>query len=303
MGIWGSGTLDNDDAVDWLAELASSDEPSLPSRCVTCLLEDREQGAAEVIAASIGRQQLDLPEIVTEWLDRVGYVASPADLVEAALFVDYVVTQPSEFRDLWEESENSEWLESLKNLKMRLQDRGGGRRRPDPRSGTRHISPLVGDLIKVTTPSGKIAYLQFICDSKFANMIRILPGLFDEALSTTELEHLAAIPDGARTLAQLKDLLNQGHGEIVGNVTVPDEVSSHPALRSLARAIAPHPEGWIINDIDGQTFTDSEFRDLHPDIDTRLLPFDSIPTTKTLLIKIDDRWTPEDGVTSKSLRE
>ena len=79
MGAWGSGSYDNDAALDWIYELQYSDDLSVVTNALCPNLEDEgylevDDGtaiiaAAEVVAALLDKPAADLPEEVAAWVD------------------------------------------------------------------------------------------------------------------------------------------------------------------------------------------------------------------------------------------
>jgi hypothetical protein len=80
MGTWDTKTFDNDDAMDWLAELRETSNLSLFERCLS---PEEVQGyleapecvrilcTAEVLAASRGQSNLEIPKEASEWLKHI----------------------------------------------------------------------------------------------------------------------------------------------------------------------------------------------------------------------------------------
>ena len=132
MGAWGHGSFDNDDAGDWLLELAGADPSFLSSTLAEALREGRyleaptcctALAAAEVVAALGGRPATDLPVEATEWVR--GRPQASGDVVAAARDAVARVRTESELRELWEETEDFEaWLASTGDILERL----GGKR-------------------------------------------------------------------------------------------------------------------------------------------------------------------------------
>jgi hypothetical protein len=134
MGAWGSDSFDNDDAMNWLAELEAEGLPAVGG-AIQAVIELAPEyleasicsaglAAAEVIAALRGRPSASLPSEVQSW---VGVVASEPGgdpgkkLVDnARRAVDLIATN-SELRELWAGSNESEkWRQSVADLQARL---------------------------------------------------------------------------------------------------------------------------------------------------------------------------------------
>ena len=62
-----------------------------------------------------------LPKVLQDWIERIGAGPSPALLAKARAAVRKIRDEPSELRELWEESDDFQgWLASLDGLLGRL---------------------------------------------------------------------------------------------------------------------------------------------------------------------------------------
>jgi len=130
MGAWAAGSFDNDDAGDWVWELADAEDTSILeeafSRIIDCdgYLEapDCSIGiaAAEVVAALSQRPAGTLPDEVVAFVARIG--SPPLDeLISSALRALQRVRTKSELQELWDESDSSsQWHEAVAELESRL---------------------------------------------------------------------------------------------------------------------------------------------------------------------------------------
>jgi hypothetical protein len=129
MGAWAAGSFDNDDAGDWVWELADADTSILQeafSRVTDC--EDYLEApdcsigiaAAEVVAALRKRPAPKLPDEVAAFVTRIGTPPS-AELVSSALSALKRITTKSELQELWDESDSrAEWHQAVAELESRL---------------------------------------------------------------------------------------------------------------------------------------------------------------------------------------
>jgi hypothetical protein len=130
MGAWGAESFENDDAMDWVAELQGEGLPATGSaiQAVIELADDYLEApicsaglaAAEVLAALRGRPAASLPDDVLEWVRR--YPGDPgAELTRNAQVAVDAILRKSELRELWEESGEFEaWQNSVGDLQARL---------------------------------------------------------------------------------------------------------------------------------------------------------------------------------------
>src|SRR5215218_9260762 len=110
MGAWGLESFENDDAMDWVAELQREGLPATGGaiQAVIELMDDYLEApvcseglaAAEVLAALRGRPAASLPDEVFEWVRRYPGDPGPELTRNAQLAVDAIVRK-SELRELW----------------------------------------------------------------------------------------------------------------------------------------------------------------------------------------------------------
>jgi len=131
MGVWGAGVFDNDDALDWVYDLADAGKQAHVSAALDVVVRERENhpeisdcriglAAAEIIAALHGDPSPELPEEAEEWIgDEI--LQNDALRVKAEKAVT-VILEDSELKDKWENSTNFEkWKTNLENLLKRLE--------------------------------------------------------------------------------------------------------------------------------------------------------------------------------------
>lgn len=135
MGAWGAGSFENDDALDWAADVKALADLERPFEELTALDEDPEAteepyvdvdlasaviAAAESVAAMMGRIAPDMPEDLQKRLEKLGQ--PDAALVEKAKFAVSRVLMDSELLELWSEDEDdpNEWNIAITGLIDRL---------------------------------------------------------------------------------------------------------------------------------------------------------------------------------------
>lgn len=131
-GAWGVGPFDNDDALDWVAELERAASPKVlisalseigpKSQYVEAPECSIALAAAEVVAAAHGRPSKTLPAEVTAWIGRVRPVIEPELFAHARTAVAFCRDNAqSELRQLWSESKEFQvWLADTADLLARL---------------------------------------------------------------------------------------------------------------------------------------------------------------------------------------
>lgn len=132
MGAWGTGSFENDAAVDWLNELEHSDglNPVTEALAFVANLDLDEYlevdeasaavAAAEIVAALHGHPTYNLPERAQEWLaaHRFEVARDPVNLAVKAVSR---VKADSELKELWDESPDvSDWFAKIDDLLDRL---------------------------------------------------------------------------------------------------------------------------------------------------------------------------------------
>jgi Domain of unknown function (DUF4259) len=135
MGAWGVKSFENDDALDWMGGLETTEDASLLQSTLE-LTANRDLGdddldgsepaeaiaAAEVVAALKGSPAEDLPEEITDWVKKYSIPKSlQTDLAQLALKALGRIRAGSELKELWEETEYAdEWHNEIMALEARL---------------------------------------------------------------------------------------------------------------------------------------------------------------------------------------
>ncbi|MBL8616038.1 MAG: DUF4259 domain-containing protein [Deltaproteobacteria bacterium] len=128
MGAWGTGSFENDDALDFLAGLEEEQDLEVVEDAIDAVIDvdyvDSDAASAavaavEVVAAMLGKAAPRLPKEIAAWARSQG--APEAELVDAAKKALDVVLNKSELRNLWDDSEDADrWAEVIKGLAARL---------------------------------------------------------------------------------------------------------------------------------------------------------------------------------------
>ncbi len=134
MGAWGTGIFENDDVLDWKADLLDSDDIELIEETIEEVLEEEyiesdlasnALGAIEILAALQGKPGKEILNIQSntedlyEWID--AHKGKGKNLISKAKRAIKKIKKDSELQELWEESgEYSSWLNTLNDLESRL---------------------------------------------------------------------------------------------------------------------------------------------------------------------------------------
>jgi|AACY02.3.fsa_nt_gi hypothetical protein len=131
MGTWGSGPFENDDAMDWIADLVAGDDFSDLEEALDEVLDDSGEvdvvdaniavAAVAVLAEFIDPQDSEsLPPELVEWIHSVEEEPDP-ELLEMALeALDAATGEESELTELWEEDEA--WHDMIESLRVRVSE-------------------------------------------------------------------------------------------------------------------------------------------------------------------------------------
>ena len=129
MGAWGHSAFENDDALDWVAELETAEDTSILMAAFEEVLEADEDyieipeasitiAAAEVVAALRGQADPTLPQEVQAWV--AGQENVDVRVVEQARSAVNRVLEDSELKDVWEDSGSDDWKMEVEALLRRL---------------------------------------------------------------------------------------------------------------------------------------------------------------------------------------
>lgn len=129
MGTWGPGSFENDDASDWLAELAFEDDTDFVEETLQDVADadgyieapecQQAIAAAEAVAALNGSPAREVPKEIADWADNLGEAPDEA-LVALAVRAVERVRNDSELKELWMEGDFMEWYEAMDDLLSRL---------------------------------------------------------------------------------------------------------------------------------------------------------------------------------------
>jgi hypothetical protein len=133
VGAWGAGTFENDDAMDWVYELAETDDDTLLVESLHAAARHpkdeylevpicaRALAAAEVVAALTDGIDSVLPDEAREWVRGYTHVIDRRH-VPLALQAIGRIRGDSELKGLWDDSDDEgAWYAVLTQLESRMQ--------------------------------------------------------------------------------------------------------------------------------------------------------------------------------------
>lgn len=133
MAAWGTGSFENDDALDWVSTAADGDLQHVQSALAPVAEPDGEYveagdaaralAAAEAIASLRGAPPDVLPDAVGAWIATLSHEFDETVLAQARAATDRVVTEPSALLDVWAEAGSdvaTAWRAGVAELRERL---------------------------------------------------------------------------------------------------------------------------------------------------------------------------------------
>jgi len=129
VGGWGTGSFENDDAMDWLSRLAAIGPADL-AKIFTQAADDPAYleapaasivvAAGEVLAALNGSPASAPPPAIDEWVKKYRRISTP-ELNALAVRALERVRRDSELKDLWMEADGlNDWTGVIRDLQTRL---------------------------------------------------------------------------------------------------------------------------------------------------------------------------------------
>lgn len=134
MGAWGTGVFENDDVLDWKADLLESEGIELIEGTIEEVLEEEyiesdlasnALGAIEILAALQGKPGEEITnnssytEDLNDWIST--HKGQGKKLISKAKRAIKKIKKDSELKELWEESEEYQtWLKTINDLEDRL---------------------------------------------------------------------------------------------------------------------------------------------------------------------------------------
>ena len=227
MGAWGTGSFDNDDALDFVVRLEHEGRAVIRSALeeVTKLdtgdyLEAPEASAAiaasEVLAAARDGQISRLPQAAQDWLDgHRSRLATPALITLGHRAVERVLTQ-SELKELWEEggdeAQSKAWEEGVRELVARLAAASPVVKAQTPkRPKVRKLKIAPGAVLRVDLDHQWHSY---------ARILQRMPmiAFYDCRVSTPEEDLLAIVNRPVLFVLAVGGRAHKGHWPVIGHV-------------------------------------------------------------------------------------
>lgn len=121
MGAWGHLPFENDDALDWLAELETQGAVAVQHALERAIAgkgdvesSSRAVAAAAIVALSAGWTDEDVPNDAAEWAAE--HADAARHLAPQALEALRTIRRANELSDLWFEDDAEEWTTSIATL-------------------------------------------------------------------------------------------------------------------------------------------------------------------------------------------
>lgn len=131
MGAWGTGSFENDTALDWCYNLEDSSDTKILWDAIEAVLQEEyldadiaveALAALEVAAGLKGRKGKEIPQEVEKWLEENSALRLPDNFyIRADLVLNRIIGSESELNELWEESDSyQEWKKTVSELQSRI---------------------------------------------------------------------------------------------------------------------------------------------------------------------------------------
>lgn len=130
MGIWGTGPFENDDAMNWVADLVETEDLSALEEAFDEIIEGAEDitlldahvalAAVAILAEFIDPQDASVPPEVLEWLREIEEDIDPEFLELAIEALDAIATSESPLAQ--EHEDDEDWDDMIEALKVRVQE-------------------------------------------------------------------------------------------------------------------------------------------------------------------------------------
>ncbi len=117
MGAWSSGIFDNDEALDWLDELCTSDGTDLLGEAFASATTDYLEApegcrilcAGAALAVALGHEVKDAPDLLKIWAAGLFDEDIRALLPDARAALARVLAEGSELKELWQEGDGADY--------------------------------------------------------------------------------------------------------------------------------------------------------------------------------------------------
>jgi len=129
MGAWGVQAFENDDAMDFAADLVDADSLDVVATSFEAIVPGEyleapdcciALAAAEVVAALRGSTGTSLPQDVSAWARSTALRPDDA-LLDAARQAVGRIGERSELKELWQDSDHFDvWMQAVRDLETRL---------------------------------------------------------------------------------------------------------------------------------------------------------------------------------------
>lgn len=130
MSVWGPGSFENDDAINWVLELGAYADDSPIINALNSVIEHDSDpleasdcsvviAAAEVVAAQMGKPVTNCPEAVKVWIK--GRSTPSSTITTKARQVTRMILVDSQLKNVWKGTHDFEaWQASVEDLLSRL---------------------------------------------------------------------------------------------------------------------------------------------------------------------------------------
>ncbi len=279
MGAWGYGPMENDEALEWMANNVEAPLVTTIRNALQELLDAQESDdikkleAGAAIALFIGL--LTYSEKGAFEFPNISYLASSEKLWDTGMKVIEKLLEDERWLSNWTEPDLKK--KSLNELLMALQN-----------SKKKNIKAEIGDVIELNTSKGMV-YLHCIHEHPdYGLLFRVLPGFYrsrpDRLIDLSEKQELFFV------FLDLDDAFTNYGASVVGHLSIPEHCKSFPTFKIGAKDIPTGKTRWWL--WDGK----HEWRVDQLDEDQRKLSVGGVWSTSLLVKRLIQGWTPSDEV-------
>jgi hypothetical protein len=155
------------------------------------------------------------------------------------------------------------------------------------------IVPSEGEILEATLLSEKSVYVQYLCQGRLGQCVRVLDGVYEKPLATEDLAELNLRLEAFVSQCPWKVLKRTPGVRSRGTYPIPIALQGPIVIRNAPPSETPRGDLYSIGDRRGIRGRDV-LRE-RPDIDLRQAPLSSCPSVSLFLKRIELGWTPSVG--------
>jgi hypothetical protein len=154
----------------------------------------------------------------------------------------------------------------------------------------RTVRPVLGDVVEIRLSSG-FAYAQYVNHHKqfYGELIRILPGTFEEQLTDEEVPDLCKRTELYYCFYPLNAAIRAGHVRIIDKCSIPTRCRKMPNFKMYFENPDTVVKTWFV--WDGKSAKPKRVSGLS--LEERKYPMEEVVAYSSLVEMIESGWLPE----------